>query len=166
MWSEEYVEKLNVSLYKLHIAHEFVYKFDINGNLVNTYESVELAAQDANSSRRLIFNAIAGKSKSKGYYYSYDQTFKPQHNTYNKVRDVYLYNLDGTFYMHFPSPRQCTDHFNDQKTSRLYAAIRTGGLYHQYQVSKTKVPHMKRLECFNMPRPILQYDLDGNLIKE
>ena len=166
LWSDEYVEKLDVTLYKLHYSHDKIYKFDKTGNLVNVYESVELAAQDANSERRLIFNAIAGKSKSKGFYYSYDPEFKPQSSTYNKLNDVYLYNLDGSFYAHFNSPRDCANYFNDEKTSRLYAAIRTGGLYHQYQVSKTKVPYMKQLECFNTSRPVLQYDLEGNLVKE
>lgn len=134
--------------------------------MIKTYESVELAAQDANSMRRLIFNAIAGKSKSKGFYYSYDPNFKPQSDTYNKVTDVYLYNLDGSFYVHFNSPRACANHFNDVNTSRLYSALRTGGLYHQYQVSKTNVPFMKQLECCNTPRVVLQYDLEGNFIKE
>ena len=166
LWTDVYVEKLNISEYKLHYAHDCVYKFDKDGNLIETFDSVESAAQSACSKCRLIFNAIAGKSKSKGFYYSYDPEFKPQCDTYNKLTDVYLYNLDGTFYMHFSSPRDCANHFNDEKTSRLYAALRTGGLYHQYQVSKTLVPFMKQLSCFNTPRVVLQYDLDGNLIKE
>ena len=166
LWSDVYVEQLNTSEYKLHYSHDCVYKFDKNGDLVETFDSVELAAQSAGSTRRLIFNAIAEKSKSKGFYYSYDPEFKPQSDTYNKLTDVYLYNLDGTFYMHFSSPRNCANHFNDEKTSRLYAALRTGGLYHQYQVSKTRVPFMKQLECFNTPRAVLQYDLNGNFVKE
>ena len=166
LWSDNFFEKLDTSEYKLHFQHDCVYKFDKNGNLIKTYESVELAAQDANSICRLIFNAIAGKSKSKGFYYSYDPNFKPQSSTYNKVTDVYLYNLDGSFYAHFNSPRECANHFNDEKTSRLYSALRTGGLYHQYQVSKTKVSFMKQIECVNTPRVVLQYDLDGNFIKE
>lgn len=166
LWSEEYVEKLDISTYKLHYPHDCVYKFDKDGNLIATYENVELAAKSADSVCRLIFSAIAGKTKSKGFYYSYDPEFKPQNDTYNKLKDIYLYDLDGSFYAHFDSPRDCANYFNDTKTSRLYAAVRTGGLYHNYQISKVKVPFMKQLKCTNTPRQVLQFDLEGNFIKE
>jgi hypothetical protein len=166
LWTEEYTHTLDISLYKLHVSHEYVYKFDEAGKLSGTYKSVEDAAAANNNTTRLIFNAIAGKTKSKGFYYSYDKTFKPQSSTYNKLTTIYLYNLDGSFYKEFSSPRECADHFGDVKTSRLYAAVRTGGLYHQFQVSKVYVDKMKELASVNTPRKILQYDLDGNLIKE
>jgi hypothetical protein len=92
----------------------------------------------------LIFNAISARTKSKGFYYSYDPNFKIDLGVYNKLTTVYLYNLDGTFFKEFSSPKECIKYFGHEKTSRLYSAIRTGGLYNGYQVSKEKVAFMKK----------------------
>jgi hypothetical protein len=67
--------------------------------------------------------------------------------------------------MEFASPRECADYFKDAKTSRIYAALRTGGLYKGYQISKDKLPFMKLMEKSNAPKKVAQYDLNGNLIK-
>ena len=67
--------------------------------------------------------------------------------------------------MEFKSPRECANYFNDIKTSRIYAAIRTGGLYKGYQISKEKLEFMKSIEKCNAPKKVAQYDLNGNLIK-
>jgi hypothetical protein len=54
----------------------------------------------------LIFNAISARTKSKGFYYSYDPNFKIDLGVYNKLTTVYLYNLDGTFFKEFSSPKE------------------------------------------------------------
>ena len=109
-------------------------------------------------------NAIAGKSKSKGFYYSYDKDFKTNPNNYNKIEQVYLYNLDGTFYKSFNSPKECANYFGDAKTSRIYSAIRTGGLYKKYQIFKEPTI-AKELEVRNREKKVGQYSLDGKLLK-
>lgn len=154
-----------MSKYKTYISNDSVYKFDTNGNPVNCFDSVKAAATEANSSPRLIFNAIAGKTKSKGFYYSYDEDFKIDSSIYNKIESVYLYELNGQFFKEFSSPKDCVSYFNDKNTSRLYSAIRTGGLYKGYQVSKEKLPYMKAIEKKNTPKRVAQYDSDGRLIK-
>ena len=78
---------------------------------------------------------------------------------------MYLYNLNGDFFKEFNSPRECVNYFGDEKTSRLYAALRTGGLYKGYQVSKEKLPFMKFIKKSNAPKKVAQYDLNNNLIK-
>lgn len=156
---------MDLKQYKPYITHDLLYKFDDNGNLCNVYNTVKDAAKDAKSNMRLILNAIAGKSKSKGFYYSYNEDFKIDSHVYDKVTNVYLYDLNGTFFKAFSSPKECANYFNDEKTSRLYAALRTGGLYKGYQVSKEKVGFMKSIEKSNAPKKVAQYDLNNNLIK-
>ena len=164
-WSWIGDKDLDLINYKPYISNEVVYKFDESGNLVNCFPTVKDAAKEANSSTRLIFNAIAGRSKSKGFYYSYDEDFKIDVSIYNKITNVYLYNIDGSFFKEFSSPRECANYFNDTKTSRLYAAIRTEGLYKGFQVSKEKLPYMKAITKCNAPKKVAQYDLNENLIK-
>lgn len=166
LWAHTFADKLNISEFKVYVKKEFLYKFDLCGKCVNQYKTVREAAIDAGSCERLILRAISGKAKSKGFYYSYDKNFTICSNTYNKLTNVYLYNLDGTFYKEFSSPRECADFFGDLKTSKLYSAVRTGGLFHGMQVSREKLPFMKNIEKCNKKRKVLQYDLNGNFIKE
>ena len=132
---------------------------------MKTFTSVKEAAAEAGSITRLIFTSISARTKSKGFYYSYDPNFKIDLGVYDKITNVYLYNLDGSFFKEFNSPKECADFFRNTKTSRLYAAIRTGGLYNGYQVNKTKVPFMKNVEQNNAPKKVAQYDEKGNLVK-
>lgn len=165
-WTNTFSERLNTSEYKLPSAHDKLYKFDKSGNIVSEYNSVAEAAKEANSSSRLILRAISGKTRSKGFYYSYDKTFSICNSTYNKLTAVYLYNLDGSFYKEFDSPKECVLYFNGKKTSELYSAVRTGGLYKGFQVSKEKLPFMKCVKKTNVAKKVGQYDLSGTLIRE
>ncbi len=164
-WSTILYNKLDISKYKSFIKRDKIYKFDITGKLVTEYNNIKEAANDNDNTSRLILNAIAGKSKSRGFYYSYNRDFIIDNSVYNRLTNIYLYNLDGTFYKEFSSPRECADFFNDKKTSRIYTAIRTGGLYKNLQISKEKLPFMKSIEKCNEKKKVAQYDLNGNLIK-
>ena len=164
LWTEIYTDKIDPKEFHIEVNHEFLYKFDKYGKLISQFKTVKEAAKDAGSEVRLILNAIAGKSKSKGFYYSYDKDFKANTNNYNKIEQVYLYNLDGTFYKSFNSPRECANYFGDTKTSRIYSAIRTGGLYKKYQIFKEPTI-AKELEVRNKEKKVGQYSLDGKLLK-
>lgn len=165
LWTDVYMDKLNTSEFKVNISHEHVYKFNSLNKIVGKYNSVRQAAKENNSTPRLILSSISGRTKSKNFYYSYDENFKIDDSVYNKLTNVYLYNLDGSFYKEFSSPRECADFFGDIKTSRIYSAKRTGGLYKNYQISDVKLPYMKKLVNPTTPKKIGQYDLDGKLIK-
>ena len=154
-----------MSLYKVPKTNGVLYKFDSKGNKVASFTTVREAAKDANSKERLILNAISGKTKSKGFYYSYDLDFTVCNSTYNKLTNIYVYNLDGSFYKEFSSPRECANFFGDTKTSRIYSAIRTGGLYKGFQLSKEKHEFMKNIQCSNSKKRVGQYTVDGALIK-
>lgn len=164
LWTEIYTDKIDPKEFHIEVNHEFLYKFDKYGKLISQFKTVKEAAKYAGSEVRLILNAIAGKSKSKGFYYSYDKDFKTNTNNYNKIEQVYLYNLDGTFYKSFNSPRECANYFGDAKTSRIYSAIRTGGLYKKYQIFKEPTI-AKELEVRNREKKVGQYSLDGKLLK-
>ena len=133
--------------------------------MCNIYENVTKAALDAGSDKRLIFKSIAGRSKSKGYYYSYDEDFQISQNTYHKLTTVFVYDLYGNFFKEFSSPKECATYFDDKNTSHLYSAARTHGLYKGYQISSEYVPFMKALKKTNDKKRVAQYDLSGNLIE-
>ena len=152
--------------YKIPKHNSNVYKFDSSGNFLTKYSTVKEAANASKSTERLILKSISEKTKSKGFYYSYDKNFTICSSIYNRLSNVYIYNLDGTFYKEFSSPRECANFFGDVKTSRIYSAVRTGGLYKGYQISKERAPFMKSIKKINEKRKVGQYSLDGVLIKE
>lgn len=165
LWSEQYCDNLDLTQYTVTQEPEPVYQFDSNNNLVNEYKSICEAAKAANSSHSCIVLSIQGRTTSKGYYYSHDKDFKIDKSVFNKITNVYLYNLDGTFFKEFESPKECAQYFNENRTSTIYRSIRTSGLYKGYQISKEKVPFMKSVERKMVPKKVAQYDLNGNLIK-
>lgn len=165
LWSEDYCTQLDLSQYTVTPAPEKIYKFDENNNLVAEFDSVEDAARKEKSHGKSIYYAVIGRTKSKGYYYSHSKDFKIDANVYNKITDVYLYNLDGTFFKEFKSPIECAKYFGTNHSSAVYRAIRTGRLYKGYQISKVKYDSMKSMENPSERKKVAQYDLDGNLIK-
>lgn len=165
LWSEECIPRLDLSKFTVTPKPEPVYQFDKDNNLVAKHESLSAAARAAGSDHACISWAILGRTTSKGYYYSYDKDFKIDKSVFNKITNVYLYNLDGTFFKEFNSPKECAEYFGGNHTSAVYRSIRCGGLYKGYQISKEKVDSMKIVERKMVPKKVAQYDLNGNLIK-
>lgn len=165
LWSEQYCDKLDLTKFTVTPQPEPVYQFDKNNNLIAEYKSVSEAARVANSDHTCISYAIRGKTTSKGYYYSYNKDFKIDQSVFNKITNVYLYNLDGTFFKEFSSPKECVQYFGENHTSAVYRSIRCSGIYKGYQISKEKVDSMKCIEKNLAPKKVAQYDLNGNLIK-
>ena len=165
LWSEDYVDVLDLSEYTVVKQNEFVYKFDLNNNLVDQYESVAEAGRQNGTNPHEISHAISGRSRSKGFYYSYNKDFKINEEIYSRIKNVYLYNLDGTFFKEFSSPSECCRFFGTNHTSGVYRSIRTGGLYKGYQISKIKHDCMKVIAHSKVSKKVAQYDTEGNLIK-
>lgn len=73
-----------------------VYKYSIeDGSLVNTYDSLQSAANAVNASKTGVGNACIGQNKScKGYYWSYSSTY-PMNLTDERRKTVIQMDLDG-----------------------------------------------------------------------
>ena len=165
LWSEEYVDFLDISQYTVTKSHDAVYKYDEQNNLLETFPTASAAAKAANTNLRDILHAIKGKTRSKGFYNSNDNNYEIDPKKYSKVSSVYLYHLDGSFFKEFNSPSECCRFFGTKHTSGVYRSLRTEGLYKGYQISTIKHDCMKSLENPKTPKQIAQYDLNGNLIK-
>ena len=73
-----------------------VYKFDYNGNLIETYESLINAANNNRLTKNNLSNSILTKSICNGYFFNYENIFdpiKPIKNHFHKIRynDEFLY---------------------------------------------------------------------------
>lgn len=158
-----------------------IYQYNLDGTFVKMWKNAQEACQYFGVSNPTIRHACLHKHASRGYLWT-DQYFEkldpsqyetPKkeaythdvNNDFNKLTTVYLYNLDGTFFREFASPKECAEYFGDDKTSWLYKAARTGCKYHEYQVLREKVQCTKDISQKVYKRKVAQYDLDGHLVK-
>ena len=118
-------------------------------------------------SRASVNRAIQGKYKVKNFYYSLEKvnTFDIPDTISIKNKKVYLYDLDGNFYKEFESPIECARFFGQKSSSAISSAVRLNRAYKGYQISFEKLSFMKKKSLNNQKQKVLQYDLEGNLIK-
>lgn len=154
---KDYIIK-NRSIFMYNQLYEFEQEF----------ESIQKAAEFLGVRHSNISRAIYGKYLIKNHYFSEEKLgeFIPKSKTSIKGKQIFLYNLDGTFYKAYNSPKECAKEFGLNNTSSISAALRLKSNFKKkYQVSLEKVPFMEDKTILNLKK-IGQYDLNGNLIKE
>lgn len=102
LWSLTKTSQLNIDEYNIFIKDKTLYQKDINGNIINTFNSVENAAKILQIQKRGIYKSISHKKPYKGYLFEYKETYKnPVYN--NHTKKVAQYSLDGTFIREYKS---------------------------------------------------------------
>ncbi len=97
-------------------------------------------------------------------------------NLHNPKKEVYMYDLDGNFIRSFSGINIAARTINPKAAngSHISRAIKTGGVYQNYQWSYEKVPFMKKKKVRKAPSIISipdtgprvgRYDSDGNLLE-
>lgn len=165
-WSSE--DKINPSEFSYHTGTK-TYKYTLDGNLVDSYESVTEAAKCNNSQEKTIYRAVQMDMKVNGYYYSFTLTdkFFPRRQPKLKGKIVYIYDLDGNYITEKPSGKELQEYYGIQSYTCLKQALMTGKPYKGTQVSLEKVDKMpKAKEPENKAKKVGCYDLNNNLIEE
>ena len=165
-WTSEYIEKLDISQYKLNKFSE-IYQFDKFGTILNTYSSAIQAAKENGISINSIYGCINKKSSIKGCFYT-----KNKNDIFNIIKldseriltdkAVSLYNSDKTLYKTFftkkelskflgVSVKTITEYIKNQKQlNGFYIKLGFQKNYDEFKSNGLKIN---------------QYDLNGNLIK-
>lgn len=166
-WTDVPCENINKSEYKTFVKNPKVYQYDSEGNYIREFESATILVKIFKLSRPTFNRAIQGKYKVKGFYYSLEKMDKFDIPKTISIRDkkVYLYDLDGNFYKEFESPIECARFFGQKSSSAISSAVRLNRAYKGYQISFEKVPFMKKISLNNQKQKVLQYDMEGKLIK-
>ena len=145
-----------------------IYEYNSTGEYIQEFESVNEIIDKYGISRSVINRGIQGQYSVLNKYYSLEKVdrlhIKKQQSLRNKP--IFLYSLSGEFYKEFKSPIECAKFFNDKSSSSINSAIRLNRVYKGYQVSLDKVPYMKNKVICTQKKPVIQYDLNNNFIKE
>jgi hypothetical protein len=93
-----------------------VYQYDLDGNLVAEYDSLQSAASAVNANKKSISNACLGNNRScKDYYWSYQM-----HLNYivqdNRKKEVLQFSLSGEFIAKYNSVAEASEKSGLSKT--------------------------------------------------
>ena len=168
LWTNNYIETLNLEEYTIYNISRPIYEYNSTGEYIQEFESVNEIIDKYGISRSVINRGIQGQYLVLNKYYSLEKIdrlhIKKQQSLRNKP--IFLYSLSGEFYKEFKSPTECAKFFNDKSSSSINSAIRLNRVYKGYQVSLDKVPYMKNKVICTQKKPVIQYDLNNNFIKE
>lgn len=151
-----------------HSANKVIYQYSLNGTYIREWKSITEASIYYKCSSSSIGRAILDNTPSIGYLwqdYKLDrldlQNFKVNAN---KIQ-CYLYNLDGLLIRDFESITKCAEHLN-KKIADISRNCKTGSIIDkQYYVSTHKYDKFPISEN-NLTRPVYQYSVYGDFIKE
>jgi hypothetical protein len=152
-----------------------IYQYDLNGNFIAEFESYSQCCDLCNIRSGVLWDILNNKRcrQSKGFVYSYtfymkypiELIYKTKRNVKRKI--VYQYDLEGNFIAEFES---ITIAAKATKTNRTQLRLVCEGKYKtannflwSYNKSKKLKPYVK---VSHRNKKVLQYDLDGNLIKK
>ena len=159
-WSETRCSKIN---FNYTPVRRKVYSYNNNGDFIKEYESIADYAKAHDVHHACVQRAIKRKTKCGGNYISLEKVDRFVVESKKRIRNgkVYQYDLDGNFIQEFKNSTEAKSVVGD-KYSRLTSYInnkeRCCDSYWSFEKhDKIEVPKKKRR--------ILQYDLNGNLVK-
>ena len=171
-WSN--TDNINIEEYRLNKTNKFTYQYNINGNLLNIFESIQEAAQKLDLDKKQIVNALANKNTVEDCYFLpasiniYDVIeWRKSKNGGRKI--VYRYAMNGQYDCEFKSIADAARSLNLKSTSGISAAIKdsqkSAGGYRWSLIKETTIPEVQ-INKELKPQPVEVFNLQGNFIKE
>lgn len=168
-WSTELVDNLDITEYTFETNIQTVYKYNSEGILLTTFNSIANAAREIGVDSSQVGRSIKGEYKLKDFYYSLDLFVKfiPKETTNIRGKKIHLYTLEGDYYKTYNTPLECARDFGLKTSSDISASLRLGRLFKNYQVSLERVD---KIGAFNTPitrgKPVGCYTKEGELVEE
>lgn len=139
-------------------------QFDCSGNLIKTWDNMELASEALGVSHTSINNAKLHKGSCLGFFWSTEESINSDEFSYHVGTRTYRYNLDGSLDSVYESVTEAA-HSVDSRENAIYKAIQTTmqhrGFYFSYSLCEKFIP--KKLPELR-GKIVYIYDLDGNYI--
>ena len=168
-WTKEYVDHLDVSDHKKSIRSE-IYQFDINGNLIKTWDSVNQIVSEAKLSRASVDEAIQKSKMFKDCYW-----IKNKNDLWNIIKSdidnkqkkpISRYKPSGELIKTYINITICCKEIGCNR-NKIKSAILSGDLYEGSLWSYYTEPTYKKYSPSALDKgyKVGAYDLDGNLVK-
>lgn len=163
-WSEIKVCNLDSS-YNYKPCNKKVYAYNNNGEYIGEWDSINDYAKKHDVTIGTVQRAIKLKTKSAGNYVSLNKIDKFEIITKKRIRNrkIYQYDLDGNFIKEFENSSALKSILKE-KYRYLHSRINNGESCAGYLWSFEKVEKMNPV-IKNSKKKIVQYDMNGNIIK-
>lgn len=170
LWSEEKVDKLDITNFQNIPQDKSVYKYDKNGKYLSYYKNATELAKELQCARESVRDAIYKEYLCNGYYLSYEKL--ERFNVKEKVKrtsldKVYQYDLKGNFLREFENCDDVCNILNLSKRS-LQSKMSSNDTYKGFQWSYEKVLMLNDIEKqskSSAPKKIDQFTLNGEFVK-
>lgn len=172
-WTFEEVKEINVDDYKKIVSHSFIDQYDLNGNYITSYKTVNIASQKLDISYQKLNSAVFKRKPCEGYYFLKSGTdikeifcnkFKRTANRH----PIYRYLKTGEFDKEYQTTVQACRDTPKSNQSSLKNAVVNGYLCGGYKWSYIKSDNYYNIENpknYDKCPKIEQYDKFGNFIK-
>lgn len=168
-WSD--TNRINVSEYRLS-SRGYVFQYNKEGVLLNTFENASEAALKLDISRDSIINSVFNRVTCCGYYFlRADEDIKKLLDEKSgklliNITPVYRYLLNGTLDKEYKSIKEATEDTPKASHGNIIRAIKNnktcGGFKWSYEKSESIKPYTEQsIKAVK----VAQYDLNHNLIK-
>lgn len=152
-----------------HATGQVVYKYNKYGKFEDMFNSYQEAATEIGVGPSSIKRAVDSGYCVKECNYSRElwETFEKRPKVTLKNKTLYVYTLKGEFVTELKTIPEMLEYFNIKTTHSIISVLRSGLQYKTYQLSLEKHDSLPEIiDRRSIKKPIIQYDLVGNLIKE
>ncbi len=172
-WSFEYLDKINISSYRIAKGGEIA-QYNSEGILLKIFNSYLDAALKLDIDKKAIISAVNGKHKLHGFYFlkAWDDINKlleiKNKITANNTTNIYKYSLTGEFLKGYSSIKSVKIDIPNANHGNIIRAIKNKKTASGYRWAYEKVDNILEYEGNINVKPkkkVAQYDLQGNLIK-
>lgn len=144
------------------------YQYDLKGNFIKEYESIQQASIELNCHHSLIDHAITLKTKGKNSFWTNVKYEKLDVSNFNLGLNhqipIYVYNEAGEFLREFPNQTQASEEtgitVNSIREARIFGLLKKG--FYFCTIKDTNYSRARKTYIEN--RPIYKYDSDTNLL--
>lgn len=151
------------------IVSKAIYQYDLSGKFIKEWPSITEASIYYKCASSSIGKAIFDKTPSKGFLWT---EFKVQNIDINKFKigenkiKVYVYTITGKFIKSYNSIAECAKELKRGRSAVSNALHGKYALSKQYYISYNKYDIYPIITETRRIRPIYQYSLSGEFIKE
>ena len=167
-WSKEKSININEYTYNTDSVPIVCYQYNLDGKLVNIYNSILEASKENNVTAALVRRAIYGGYKVNDYYYSSKiyENYTRKEKVSIRNKPIYVYTLKGKFVTELKNSEEIYNFFNIKSTWVITTTIRNKKPYKEYQISLEKLDSMPEvINKRNIPKKVGRYSLTGDLLE-
>ena len=139
-----------------------VYQFDYNGNFVNEYDQIILAAKLNNIGYSTMQYAIDNKRGTHGFYWSKERKIDLSEYGYKKNNKYYIYDSEGNFIKEFENAESIKNFLNTN-SGNLSRAIKASIKISGYFITTEKFDNIQ-ITVPKLSGKLNRYTLDGKYI--